>query len=214
MFWKKQKPIFILFEGGEGSGKTTQAQLLYGALKRAGRRVAYNDEPGATAIGFKIRSIVIDANRGDVDPLSEFLLFEVDRSLDFEQNIIPSLKQGIDIVQDRSFGTTFAYQGYGRGMIKTHKKFMQLVDETTRRKLYPDLIFLLDTDPKRALKKTKQNDVFEREKLAFHKRAREGFLAQAKADRKHWIILKASQPADVLHRKIWERVSKLLKSRE
>ena len=65
MIWQKQKPIFVLFEGGEGSGKTTQAQLLYGALKRIGRRVIYNDEPGATAVGFKIRSIVKEVNKED-----------------------------------------------------------------------------------------------------------------------------------------------------
>jgi|GEM_PF-2850201 len=213
MYWQKQNSIFILFEGGEGSGKTTQAQLLYGALKRIGRRVIYNDEPGSTKIGFKIRSIVMDADRGEVDPLTEFLLFEVDRSLDFEKNIIPSLEEGIDVVQDRNFGTTFAYQGYGRGLIKTEGNLMRLVDKAARRGVRPDLIFLLDADPRKSLKRTKQNDTFEQETFVFHRLARQGFLTQAKADKKRWVILNASQPPEVLHQKVWEKVSTLLQKK-
>lgn len=213
MLWQKQKPIFVLFEGGEGSGKTTQAQLLYGALKRIGRRVIYNDEPGATAIGFKIRSIVKDASRNEMDSLSEFLLFEVDRSLDYLKNIKPALEDRIDVIQDRSFGTTFAYQGYGRGLIKTHGSLMKSVDEATRRNTYPDIVFLLDSDPRKSLKRTKRNDVFEKERISFHELARKGFLAQARADKRRWVVLKSDQPPQTLHKKILAHVLKVIEPR-
>ncbi len=215
MPWQKQEPIFILFEGGEGSGKTTQAHLLYGALKRLGRRVVYNDEPGSTDIGFKIRSVLLEAGRGELDPLTEFLLFEADRSLDFHLNIIPRLENGTDVVQDRCFGSTFAYQGYGRGLIKTHSSLMKMIDKASRRNRYPNIIFLLDGDPKKLLqridRRAKKRTSFEMGNLSFHNLIRKGFLAQARQDRKHWFVLDAFQPPHILHKKVFQKVAKLLK---
>ncbi len=205
----------MLFEGGEGSGKTTQAHLLYGALKGMGRRVIYNDEPGSTDTGFKIRTVLLEAERNEIDPLTEFLLFEADRSLDFNLNIKPRLENGTDVIQDRCFGSTFAYQGYGRGLIKTHGLLMKAVDKASRKNLYPDVIFFLDGDPKKLLqrveKRSKKKTSFEMEKLAFHNLLRKGFIAQARQDKKHWVILDALQQPHVLHEKILRRVSKILK---
>lgn len=213
MHWEKQKPIFVIFEGGEGSGKTTQTQLLYNALKRAGRRVIHNDEPGSTDIGFKIRTILFEADHGKIDPLTEFLLFEVDRSLDFSANIIPWLNNGVDVIQDRNFGSTFAYQGYGRGLIKTHANLMRSVDEAVRRNFYPHLIFLLDGEPKKLLKRISRHKAtpFEKESIPFHNLVRKGFLVQARADRKHWVVLNAFESPKVLHQKIWKKTLGLLK---
>ncbi|MBU6500291.1 MAG: dTMP kinase [Patescibacteria group bacterium] len=208
MPWQKQKPLFIVFEGGEGSGKTTQTTLLFQRLKRLGRQVKYNDEPGSTSAGFKIRNILL-GSQGELDPLSEFLLFESDRSLDYKQNIIPFLQGGFDIIQDRNFGSTFAYQGYGRGLIKTHEKIMKIVDETVRQKYYPDIIFLLDGNPAQLMRRIKKATSFEKEKIAFHNLVRKGFLSQARADRKHWIILDATKSQQTLHEKIWQTVSGL-----
>jgi len=210
MPWRNQKPLFILFEGGEGSGKTTQATLLFHGLKRIGRRVKYNDEPGSTNAGFKIRTVLLEDSKGELDPFSEFLLFESDRAVDFRVNIIPALESGADVVQDRNFGSTFAYQGYGRGLIKTHAKLMKFVDKAARRGVFPDVIFLLDGDPKRLFRRIKKITSYEKEKLAFHELVRKGFLAQARADRRRWVILDALKPTSVLHDQIWKRVEKLI----
>jgi len=209
MRWQKQKPIFALFEGGEGSGKTTQATLLFQKLKRIGRQARYNDEPGSTALGFKIRALLIEANK-EIDPLTEFLLFEADRNLDFRLNIAPALEDGFDVVQDRNFGSTFAYQGYARGLLKTHAKLMKDVDSSTRQNLLPDIIFLLDGDPKKLLKRIKRETSFEKEKLDFHGAVRRGFLDQAMADKKRWVVLDATKPQDALQNIIWEKASRLL----
>lgn len=210
MPWQKQKPLFILFEGGEGSGKTTQTQILFQRLKRAGRQVKYNDEPGSTASGFKIRNLLLGAKPGELDGLSEFLLFEADRALDFNLNIIPLLEDGVDVVQDRNFGSTFAYQGYARGLIKKYGKLMKDVDRAARYGYYPDIIFFLDGDPKKLLKRIKKATSFEKEKLEFHNAVRGGFLIQAKQDKKHWIVLDATKPIKVLEDEIWQRVSRLI----
>jgi dTMP kinase len=210
MSWRNQKPLFILFEGGEGSGKTTQAQFLFHKLKRIGRRVKYNDEPGSTDAGFKIRSILLEDSKDELDPLSEFLLFEGDRAIDFRINIIPALESGVDIIQDRNFGSTFAYQGYGRGLIKTQANLMKFVDKAARRGVFPDVIFLLDGDPKKLLRRIKKSTSFEKENLDFHNLVRKGFLAQARADKKHWVVLDALKPVAALHDQIWKRVKKLI----
>ena len=86
---------------------------------------------------------------------------------------------------------------------------MKVVDAAARRDVYPDIVFLLDADPKKALARIKRADAFETERFAFHRLAREGFLAQARAD-KRWVVLNALRPAGALHQKVWERVSMLL----
>jgi len=210
MRWQKQKSIFVVFEGGEGSGKTTQATLLFQKLKREGRQVKYNDEPGSTALGFKIRSLLVESDK-ELDPFTEFLLFEADRNLDFRLNIIPALEEGFDVVQDRNYGSTFAYQGYAKGLFKTHRKLMHSVDVAARRGVKPDIIFLLDGSPKKLLKRIKRTTSFEKEKIGFHDAVRKGFLSQARADKKRWVVLDAAKPQNILQRAIWDKVSELMK---
>ncbi len=211
MAWVKQKPIFIAFEGVEGAGKTTQTRLLYEKLKRNKRMVIYTDEPGATLKGFQIRSILLEKDDEELDPISEFLLFEADRAQHISQVITPSLKKGFDIVCDRFSPSTFAYQGYGRGLISKYSVLMTKVDELARNGVEPDLYVLLDLDPKKGLHRIKGPKTrFEEEKIAFHGRVRNGFLKQAKQNPKKWLVIDASKPINIIQEEIWRAVQKTL----
>lgn len=211
--WTKQKPIFIDFEGGEGSGKTTQTRILYERLKRSRRMVMYTDEPGATATGFKIRTVLLDHGDEPTDPIAEFLLFEADRAQHISQIIQPTLRQGCDIICDRFSPSTFAYQGYARGLSGKYLATLKKIDAFVRRGVEPDIYILLDIDPAKALrriKKTKHNR-FDAEKLEFHKKVRQGFLKQAKENKKKWCVIDATKSIQAIHEEIWKRVEKEIK---
>lgn len=211
MAWIKQKPIFVVFEGVEGAGKTTQTRLLYEKLKRNKRMVIYTDEPGATLKGFQIRSILLEKDDEELDPISEFLLFEADRAQHVSQIITPNLKKGFDIVCDRFSASTFAYQGYGRGLISKFSTLMKKVDTLARNGVEPDLYILLDIDPKKGLNRIKGPQTrFEEEKLIFHNKVRNGFLTQARQNPKKWLVVDASKPIKTIQEEIWRSVQKTL----
>lgn len=210
MAWIKQKPIFVVFEGVEGAGKTTQTRLLYEKLKRNKRMVIYTDEPGATLKGFQIRSILLEKDDEELDPISEFLLFEADRAQHISQVITPSLKKGFDIVCDRFSPSTFAYQGYGRGLINKYSALMKKVDTLARNGVEPNLYVLLDLDPTKGLHRIKgPRTRFEEEKLIFHNKVRKGFLEQARQNPQKWLIVDASKPINIIQEEIWQKVQKL-----
>lgn len=207
----KQKPIFIVFEGVEGSGKTTQARLLYERLKRKRRAVIYTDEPGATLKGFQIRSILLEKDNEELNPIAEFFLFEADRAHHIQQVIRPNLEKGFDVICDRFSGSTFAYQGYGRGLAAKHLKEMQIADAFARQGVAPDLYILLDLDPSRGLRRIKSSKTrFEEEKLEFHQKIRKGFLKQARENPKQWLVIDAAKSIDAIRDIIWARVEKLI----
>ena len=211
MAWVKQKPIFVVFEGVEGSGKTTQARLLYERLKRERRMVIYTDEPGATLKGFQIRSILLERADEDLDPVAEFLLFEADRAQHVAQVIKPNLKKGSDIVCDRFSPSTFAYQGHARGLEAKYLLQMQKIDALARDGITPDLYMLLDIDPVKSIRRIKGAKTrFEEEALSFHKKVRGGFLRLAKENPHRWFVVDASKSIAVVREQIWQRVEKLL----
>ena len=211
MSWLKQKPLFIVFEGGEGSGKTTQTRLLYTRLKRAGRMVMYTDEPGATLKGFQIRSILLDKDTEPLDSMAEFLLFEADRAQHVSLVLKPALEKGSDIVCDRFSPSTFAYQGYARGLQVKYLSEMKRVDAIARQGLEPDLCILLDVDPIRGLKRIKgQKTRFEEERIDFHKKIRQGFLKQVRQSPRKWFVVDATKPIETVHEEIWKKVAKLI----
>lgn len=211
MAWVKQKPIFVVFEGIDGSGKTTQARLLYERLKRNKRAVIYTDEPGATLKGFQIRSLLLEKDGEDLDPVAEFFLFEADRAQHVSQIIKPNLEKGFDVICDRFSASTFAYQGYGRGLAAKYLWQMQRADAFARQGLEPDLYILLDLDPFRGLRRIKGSKTrFEEEKIEFHKKIRRGFLRQARENPKKWFVVDASKPAEAICEIIWEKIEKIL----
>ena len=200
------KGFFIAFEGPEGSGKSTQIRRLAKRAEETGRDFIVTKEPGGTPAGDAVRTVLLDPSLR-IDPLPEFLLYSASRAQHVEEVIRPALNAGKLVVSDRFAGASVAYQGYGRGLD------LSFVDELTSRVtlgLSPDLTLLLDMEPERGLErvaKRGRKDRLEQADLSFHKRVREGFLEQAKADER-WVVLNAEQSEEVLAEAIWQTVVK------
>ncbi len=177
---------FVVFEGGEGSGKSTQAALLAGRLGAVLTR-----EPGGTALGLRIRSLVLDAGVGpEVDPRAEALLMAADRAQHVAEVIRPALERGVDVVSDRFTGSTLAYQGYARGLP---------VEELARLSswaaggLSPDLVVLLDVSAEVAAGRRKAvPDRMEAAGDDFHRRVADGYRSLATADPVRWRVVDGS----------------------
>jgi len=176
---------FIVLEGGEGCGKSTQTELLAAHLGAEATR-----EPGGTEIGERIRAILLDRRLGRLDPRAELMLLLAARAEHVTERIRPWLDAGRDVVCDRFSGSTLAYQGYGRGLP---------LDEITAANdlccagLAPDLVILLDLPiADGAARREQPDDRFEKEDGAFFARVAEGFCELALADPEHWVVVDAS----------------------
>jgi dTMP kinase len=205
------KGKFITFEGGEGSGKSTQIRLLAEALRKKGFDVVLTKEPGATEPGAKIREILLSPKTKKLCPEAETLLFMADRAQHMDEIVIPALKQGRIVISDRHADSTLAYQGYGRGLDKEKIKEFNLF---AAKKIKPDLTLVLDIEAEKGLKRTikqefGQNDRIEKEKLEFHKKLIEGFrkIAEYEPER---VRLIPQGTVDIVHRQIMEIVEKIL----
>ncbi|MFO7546683.1 MAG: dTMP kinase [Trueperaceae bacterium] len=199
---------FIVFEGPEGSGKSTQISRLAERLRSLGRDPLLTREPGGTPAGEAVRSVLLDP-RYHIAPLAEFLLYAACRAQHVEDVIAPALAAGRDVVSDRFGGASVAYQGYGRGLD------LELIHDVNLRAtagLRPDLTLLLDLDPADGLRRAEAragHDRLEAESLAFHLRVREGFLEQARHDRT-WQVIDASGSEETVAAAVWETVATLL----
>ena len=198
--------IFIVFEGGEGSGKSTQAKVLANRLRRLGFAIVLTHEPGGTLLGNKLRRW-LKWGRG-VTTQSELFLFLASRSQLVSNVIRPALDRGQIVICDRFDASTFAYQGYGRGM---DIAFLEQVDSFVTDGLKPDLIILLDLDAEKGLERKRMRlDCFEREEYAFHRRVREGYLKMAASDTDRWLVIDASLPQEKIGDIIWEKTNQMV----
>ncbi|MYI55626.1 MAG: dTMP kinase [Acidimicrobiia bacterium] len=182
---------FVVFEGGESVGKSTQAAWL---ATRQGAELTF--EPGGTRLGQELRRLLLDGAGARLDILSEALLMAADRAQHVAETIRPALAAGRDVVCDRYIGSSLAYQGYGRGLdVST----VGLLSEVATGGLWPDLIVLLDMDPQRArVRGTGGSDRFEAMGMDFHRRVRAGYLELASADPARWTVVNADRsPAEV-----------------
>jgi dTMP kinase len=200
------KSLFIVFEGGEGSGKTTQTKALANRLRRLGFGVVLTHEPGGTLLGNKLRRWV-KWGRG-VTTQTELFLFLASRSQLVSRVIRPALEKGQVVICDRFDASTYAYQGYGRGM---DLDFLKSVNSFVTDGVSPDLTILLDLSAEQGLgRKRMKLDVFEREEYAFHQRVRDGYLKMAAADPERWMVVDAMLPEVKIQEIIWERVTPLI----
>jgi dTMP kinase len=198
--------VFIVFEGGEGSGKSTQAKMLADRLRKLGYRIVLTHEPGGTLLGNKLRRW-LKWGRG-VTTQSELFLFLASRSQLVNRVIRPALERGQIVICDRFDASTIAYQGYGRGMDLT---FLDNLNSFVTDGLRPDLIVLLDLDAEKGLERKKvKMDCFEREEFPFHQRVREGYLQMAASEPERWLVVDGSLPPEKVSDIIWERVSQLI----
>lgn len=200
------KPAFIVFEGGEGCGKTTQAKALSTKLRKLGFPVVLTHEPGGTLLGNRLRRW-LKWGKG-VTTQTELYLFLASRSQLLSNVIRPALEKNYIVICDRFDPSTFAYQGFGRGM---DLNFINTVNSFVTDGLSPDLIVLLDISVEQGLARKKMKlDVFEREEFLFHQKVRDGYLKMAAADPERWMVIDATLPEVKIRDIIWERVSRLL----
>jgi dTMP kinase len=200
---------FVTFEGVEGSGKSTQMRLAAARLRAAGREVLETREPGGTAIGATVRGILMDTANTHLDPVTEWLLYEADRSQHVRETLQPALKRDIFILCDRYSDATEAYQQAGRGL---DPAAVQLVDAIARDGLMPDLTLLYDCDPQDGLARAQRRDGgelgrFEAARLDFHERVREAYLAIARREPGRVAVISSSAPKEEVSRETWVRLA-------
>jgi dTMP kinase len=202
--------LFITFEGGDGSGKSTQARLLAEWLVGTGRSVVRTREPGGTDVGLEIRNLVLH-HRGHIDPRAEALLYAADRAHHVATLVRPALERGDVVIQDRYLDSSIAYQGAGRVLDAEEVRQLSL---WASHGLLPALTVLLDLDESVARARLNADDkVFDRlesEKHEFHARVRQGFLRLAEAEPERFLVLDATRPIEELAADIRARVASLL----
>lgn len=196
--------MFITFEGIEGCGKTTQVKKLINYLAVEGISHISTLEPGGTDIGQGIRKILLDTNNTNLFSLTELILYAADRAQHVNEVIKPALEQDKWVICDRYLDATIAYQGFGRGL---DMEIIDLLNHKATGGLLPDITILMDcpeeTGIKRALernKDTSQEDQgrFEKEKMDFHHRVRQGYLALSQKYSDRYIIIDASRPINAV----------------
>jgi len=202
--------LFITLEGGDGSGKTTQASLLREWLESEGRVVVRTREPGGTEVGVLVRDIVLH-HRGEVSPRAEALLYAADRAHHIATVVRPALGRGEVVIQDRYLDSSVAYQGAGRVLGRDEIRDLSL---WATEGLLPDLTVLLDLDPATARTRLdaadKPFDRLEAERDEFHERVRAEYLALAAAEPERFLVLDASLPAEQIAGEVRARVTALL----
>lgn len=205
---RKEKGLFITFEGIDGSGKSTQVVTLQRVLERRGYEVMLIREPGGTTIGEKIRSILLDRANDQMTPETELLLYEAARAQIVQEVIAPQLLLGKAVICDRFFDSTVAYQGYARGLSLDSIDFL---NRLATGGVEPDITFLLDLPAEEAWKRrhgrSLGEDRLEAEGMEFMRRVRAGYLSLAtNHPRVHVLdaMLTAEELTEYIHCKVWE----------
>lgn len=201
---KRPKGLFIVLEGPDKSGKSTQARMLVAALKEKGLEVLHTREPGGTSVAEGVRRVLLDPAL-TIDPMAELFLYEAARAQHTSEKILPALKAGTIVVSERFTMSTDAYQGVARGLgLKTTSTLNKIATGN----LKPDLTIVLDI-PVAAFDdrdKERELDRLELENAAFRRKVREGYRRLARAPR--CAIIDGRLPADEVHRKILALVGK------
>lgn len=207
------KGIFISFEGIEGTGKSTLTGMLSEHLTSKGYRVVRTAEPGGARISQKIRELLLSLDHTEMAPLTELLLYNAARAQHVAEVILPALERGDIVITDRFSDSTFAYQGYGRGL---DMKIIDQLDVIATGGLRPDLTLLLDLDVATGLRRNKainKNDRLESEDIAFHEKVRAGFIGLASMHKDRIRLIDASVSAPEVFRFVIEVVSSFIESR-
>jgi dTMP kinase len=199
--------VFIVFEGGEGAGKSTQAHLLVEALTSAGHQVTRTREPGGTPAAEAIRNILLSTDNTGLDDRAEALLFAAARGEHTARIIRPALDRGDVVVCDRYIDSSVAYQGVGRDLGVEKVRDLSL---WATGGLVPDLTIVLDVDPAVGLGRVERPDRLEAEPLAWHARVRQGFVDLAAEDPQRYLVLDGSAPVSDIAAQVHAAVRSLL----
>ena len=198
--------FFITIEGPDGSGKSTQAQLLADHLKDKGYDVLFTREPGGTEIGDQIRRVIMSLDNKRMSPQAEFLLFSASRAQLVREVIQPKLAAGGVVVCDRFYDSSLAYQGYGHQL---NLDQLRSVTEFVTGGLVPDLTLLLDLPSGVGLNRRREAGLWNRlddYDLAFHERVRAGYLRLAEAESQRWVVIDAARSKTEIQSKMQEAV--------
>ena len=206
----KTEGIFISFEGGEGSGKSTQSKLLAEWFENEGQTVLLTREPGGTNLGKNLRKILLDNATGEIAPRSEALLYAADRAHHVFSLIRPALERGEIVITDRYFDSSIAYQGAGRVLSPSE---VARINRWATESLFPTLTIILDQPAEIGLSRIKNADRLESESIEFHNRVRQEYLQLAGLDPERYLVIDARKPIVEIHQEITARVSSLLKTK-
>jgi dTMP kinase len=198
--------LFISFEGGEGSGKSTQAKLLKEWFENEGKSVILSREPGGTELGKGLRKILLDNATGEISPRSEALLYAADRAHHVYSLIRPALERGDVVITDRYFDSSIAYQGAGRILSPNE---VARINRWATESLFPTLTIILDQPADIGLSRIKSADRLESESIDFHNRVRNEYLQLANVDPERYLVIDARKPIIEIHKEITARISQL-----
>ena len=198
--------VFIAFEGGEGTGKSTQSKLLKKWLEKEGEEVVLSREPGGTDLGQGLRKILLGHETGAISPRAEALLYAADRAHHVFSLIRPALDRGDVVITDRYFDSSIAYQGAGRVLQPNE---VARISRWATESLFPTLTIIIDMPADVGLGRLKSRDRLEAEPLAFHERVRNEFLQIAAMDPERYLIVDGLQEIDHIHEQIISRVGEL-----
>lgn len=197
---------FIVIDGPDGCGKTTQTKLLVDWLQKHGVAVETFREPGGTAIGEKIRQILLNPEHIAMTTAAEVMLYMAARVQLWQEKIAPALKQNKGVILDRWLSSTCAYQGYAGGF--GSDKVIKIAEDCIT-KPWPDLTIILDVDLETAAKRLKKDlDRMEQKGDSYHKKVREGFLKLAKG-RMNFVVIDAADDVEIIHKQIINTIEKM-----
>ena len=202
----KHAGIFIAFEGGEGSGKSTQTALLKKYLESIGEKVVLTREPGGSPIGIQLRQILLANETGVISPRAEALMYAADRAHHVFSVIRPALERGEVVITDRYLDSSIAYQGAGRVLQPSE---VARISRWATEDLTPTLTFIMDIPAEIGLGRLESQDRLESEPLAFHERVRREFLNLANVDPERYAVIDATQDIDAIQEQIQERVNQI-----
>lgn len=207
----KQRKLFIVFDGPEGGGKSTQARLLYEHLKKLGYDVVLTREPGGTKMAEMVRKIILSPKL-KITPMAELLLYEAARAQHIAEVIAPSLEKNKIVISDRFMDASVVYQGYARGL---GVKFVETLNRLVVGNITPDITFILDIHPNEGLSRiksrTKTFDRLEKENIDFHLKIREGYLKLAQRRKNFYVIDVNNKTSQEVHDTILEILHKKFK---
>lgn len=206
---------FITFEGGDGSGKSTQMRRLVEKLRASGHQVLESAEPGGTPIGQQVRRILLDPANGDLSPTAEMLLMFAARAQNVDQWILPALRAGQIVVSDRFTDSTLAYQGAARGL---GAETVLDVDRIACRGLVPDLTIYIDVDVEKGLERARSRNQrgdgsesrLDDHGLAFHKAARAAYLRIAEEEPGRFKVIDGNRDIDAVAADVWREIAVVL----
>lgn len=203
---------FITFEGPEGAGKSTQIHMLTQHLTQLGYAVHTTREPGGTSIGDQIRNVLHDTANTEMNAVTEILLYSASRAQLVSEVIIPRLAEGTMVLCDRFADSTFAYQGYGRGL---DMNMLEKITAFATQTIHPDLTIYLDLPVEAGIRRKEvanragegELNRMDQQTMDFYRRVRTGYLALAARDPQRWLIVDATRPVAEIHCEICEKLT-------